>query len=47
MQLYCLFRSVCGFDERIDGFSYRRLSGMSADDAWKAIFEWNEIHGEN
>lgn len=44
---YCLFRSVCGFDERIDGFSYRRLSGMSADDAWKAIFEWNEIHGEN
>ena len=22
---YCPYRSVCGFDEKIDGFSYRRL----------------------
>lgn len=41
---YCLFRSVCGFDERIRGFSYRRLVGMSGDEAWKAIFQWNEDH---
>lgn len=24
---YCEYRSVCGFDEKIDGFSYRRLEG--------------------
>ena len=22
---YCPYRSVCGFDEKIDGFAYRRL----------------------
>ena len=30
---YCEYRSVCGFDEKIDGFSFRRLekSDQAAD----------------
>ena len=30
---YCPYRSVCGFDEKIDGFSYRRLekSGQASE----------------
>lgn len=29
---YCPYRSVCGFDERIDGFSYRRLEKFDQAD---------------
>ena len=34
---HCLFQSICQFDEGIDGFSYRRLPGMSAKEAWEQI----------
>lgn len=43
---YCLFRSVCEFDEKIKGFSYRRFLGMSADEVWEAIEKWNENREE-
>ena len=39
---YCLFRSICEFDERIDGFSYRRLASLGAGEAWEEIRKWNE-----
>lgn len=39
---YCLFQSICAFDERIDGFSYRRLGDLDAKAAWEEIRRWNE-----
>ena len=29
---YCPYRSVCGFDEKIEGFSYRRLEKFDQAD---------------
>lgn len=29
---YCPYQSVCGFDEKIDGFSYRRLEKFDQAD---------------
>ena len=30
---YCAYKSVCGYDNRIEGYRMRRLSKLSADDA--------------
>ncbi len=43
---YCAFRSVCGFDERISGYKYRRLSGMSSQEAWENIHKEVDGNGE-
>ncbi len=43
---FCLFQSVCQFDQGIDGFSYRRFNDMSAGEAWEAIHRWNEERKE-
>lgn len=34
---YCSFKGICGFDESIEGYSYRHLSGMDAADVWREI----------
>ena len=36
---YCPYRSVCGFDEKIPGYTYRRLHSYSEDEIWKKIDE--------
>lgn len=38
----CLYRSVCGFDERLAGFSYQRLPKLSEEEAKEAIERENE-----
>ncbi|MBS5522100.1 MAG: helicase-exonuclease AddAB subunit AddB [Clostridiales bacterium] len=44
---YCLFQSICEFDERIDGFSYRRLGDLDAKAAWEEIRRWNEAGADS
>jgi len=34
---YCEFREICGFDERMKGFSYRRLREMEKEEILKAM----------
>ena len=34
---YCPYRPVCGFDETLDGFEYRKLQKLSKDSAWAEI----------
>lgn len=34
---YCPYRNICGFDEQIDGYEYRRLSKMSKDEVLERI----------
>lgn len=41
---YCPYRSVCGFDERIDGFDYRRLKKF--DQASEVIKQMEEGQAE-
>jgi len=36
---YCPYRSVCGFDEKIPGYTYRRLHSYCEDEIWKKIDE--------
>ena len=34
---YCAFRSVCGFDGRIEGYQYRKLENLSSEEALEKI----------
>lgn len=34
---FCEFRFVCGFDEKISGYHYRRLKPLSAEEIWEKI----------
>lgn len=34
---YCPYRPVCGFDETLEGFEYRKLQKLSKDSAWAEI----------
>lgn len=43
---YCRYKPICGFDEGISGFSYRRLSQLSAEGAWAQIREEAAGHGD-
>jgi ATP-dependent helicase/nuclease subunit B len=36
---YCPYRSVCGFDEKIPGYSYREVQKMKPEEAMKAMRE--------
>lgn len=36
---YCPYHGICGFDERIPGFSYRRLSKLSQEEIMKLMRE--------
>ena len=37
--LYCPYKSVCGFDEKIPGYAYRRLKDMKAEEIWQKMQE--------
>ncbi len=39
---YCPYRPVCGFDQRIPGFGFRRLRQFSDDQVWKLVSEIGE-----
>lgn len=39
---YCSYRGICGFDERIPGYSYRRLPVLGDEELWKKIREKEE-----
>lgn len=34
---YCAYKSVCGYDGRIEGYAMRKLPKMSADDALREM----------
>ncbi len=34
---YCQFKSVCGFDENISGYDYRKLNSTMDDSMWEAM----------
>lgn len=36
---YCPYASVCGFDEKIPGYSYRRLHGYTSQEVWEKMRE--------
>lgn len=36
---YCPYASVCGFDEKIPGYSYRRLHGYTPHEVWEKMKE--------
>lgn len=38
---YCDYKGVCGFDTKISGFEYRKLSNMNDKDAWAKIMQEN------
>ncbi len=43
---YCPYRSVCGFDEKIDGFSYRRLERFDqAEEILERMKQQNKDNG--
>ncbi len=42
---YCPYHSVCGFDARTEGFSYRKLSGLKDDEIWNRIYSKLENKG--
>ncbi len=34
---YCMYQSVCGFDTKVEGFAYKNLASLPADDVWDKI----------
>lgn len=34
---YCIYQSVCGFDTKLEGFSYRNLASMGTEEVWDKI----------
>lgn len=39
---YCGYRSICGFDQEIDGYEYQKLKQMSREDVMAAIIRDNK-----
>ena len=39
---YCEYKSVCGFDAKYKGNSYKKLKPVDEADIWK---EWGERYG--
>ncbi len=43
---YCAFRTVCGFDGRIDGYGYRKLEELSGEEALERMRRMGEVKPE-
>lgn len=39
--MYCPYSAVCGFDQKVPGYEYRRLSQYAAEEIWQVIAEVN------
>ncbi|MGB8454913.1 MAG: helicase-exonuclease AddAB subunit AddB [Anaerocolumna sp.] len=39
---YCIYKSVCGFDTKVDGFSYQKLASIPAEEVWNKIISRNK-----
>lgn len=44
---YCPYNSICGFDIRIEGNSYRNLHSLSKEDIWEEMVERRNKNGGN
>ena len=44
---YCAYKSICGFDEHIDGYSFRQLAELSAQAVWAKLCEEGEVDGRD
>ncbi len=44
---YCPYRGVCGFDEHIEGFAYRRLRSFADEEIWKRLSGEGEENGDD
>ncbi|WP_281532004.1 helicase-exonuclease AddAB subunit AddB [Anaerocolumna aminovalerica] len=44
---YCPYNSICGFDIRIEGNSYRNLHSLSKEDIWEEMVERRDKNGGN
>lgn len=44
---YCAYRSVCGFDETVDGYSFKQLAELSAQAVWNEICKEGEDDGRD
>lgn len=44
---YCPYNSICGFDIRIEGNSYRNLHSLSKEDIWEGMVERRNKNGGN
>lgn len=44
---YCPYNSICGFDIRIEGNSYRNLHSLSKEDIWEEMIERRNKNGGN
>lgn len=44
---YCAYKSICGFDEHIDGYSFRQLAELSAQAVWAKLCEEGEVDGHD
>ncbi|WMJ86181.1 helicase-exonuclease AddAB subunit AddB [Anaerocolumna sp. MB42-C2] len=36
---YCIYNSICGFDSKLNGYSYRNLASLSAEEVWDRIMK--------
>ncbi len=36
---YCIYNSICGFDSKLNGYSYRNLASLSAEEVWDKIMK--------
>ena len=43
---YCPYHSICGFDQEVSGFGYRKFKAMKPEEVWKEI-EKDEEETEN
>lgn len=42
---YCPYLTVCGFDRKIPGYEFHRLSSIEEDALWKNIMKGEEENG--
>lgn len=42
---YCPYLTVCGFDRKIPGYEFHRLSSIEEDALWKKIMKGEEENG--
>lgn len=44
---YCPYQGICGFDEKIPGYTYRKLGNIDKKEIWKKLEKEAEQHGND